>query len=123
MIERIDITPHGMQTEEGIARVNHACEAFEGATALVANAAASFFDSQRCILLEITRGATISSEERAQLRCELRELEEAISLRNQKQEEFLRAVAGHPPVPPELAASLPSLLAGEGAAHDGAAER
>jgi hypothetical protein len=97
MTETIDITPQGMLTEEGVKRVNDSLKSFEQATAEVANAATQFFDDHCSTLLELARGTAVGSDDRTEMRESLRQLTALIEARRQKQEAFLRAVAGAPP--------------------------
>jgi hypothetical protein len=96
MTDTIDLTPRGLTTPEGAQRVNAATEAFEHATANVANAATSFFDEHRATLLEASRGVLLAEEDRLALRDALHQMDAVIGARKRKTEEFLRAVAGVP---------------------------
>ena len=97
----VDITPVGLQNQDGIRRVNAATEAFENATALVANTTSEFLDENRITLLEVARGSSISDSDRKALRESLHQLDAAVGARRRKQEILLRAVAGAPPAPDE----------------------
>jgi hypothetical protein len=92
----IDITPVGCQTPEGVARVNAAKEAFENATAEVANAATQLLVDWRPTLLDGLNNPLITQEGRDALFEDLHQLDALIDTRRRKQEEFLRAVAGAP---------------------------
>jgi hypothetical protein len=94
MTETIDITPRGLQTPDGIRRVNAAREAVENANAVLANAATTFFHDHRVTLLEIARGSSIAEDDRMALRDDLHMLDAAIGMRTRTQEALLYAVAG-----------------------------
>jgi hypothetical protein len=98
-IEEIDLTPQGLQTPEGVERVNAHVKLFEEATAALANAAADFLNEHRIILLEVARGTAITETERASLRTSLVALQAVLDVRRNVQEGLLRAVAGRPPIP------------------------
>jgi hypothetical protein len=94
MTETFDLTPQGMQTPEGKQRVNAKLRLHEAATVALANAATQFFEEHRLALVQ-------AAFENKSLRESLVELNVAIGVRASTQEEFLRAVAGHPAAPNE----------------------
>jgi hypothetical protein len=96
MAETIDLTPQGMQSGEGVKRVNDCLKSFDQATIEVGNAASQFFSEQQATLLEVSRGEAISLRDRTVLRESLRQLTDLIEVRRQKHEALLRAVAGAP---------------------------
>lgn len=93
----IDVTPRGLLTPEGAARVNKAADELQSATVMVANTAAEFIGEQRATLLEVARGARITDSECGALREALHQMDALISARQRKQDAFLAAVAGAPP--------------------------
>lgn len=97
----IDITPVGLQTQDGIRRVNAAQREFENATVIVADTASEFLSENRITLLEIARGSSIADCDRTALREALHQLDAVVSARAHKQEILLRAVAGAPLAPDE----------------------
>jgi hypothetical protein len=99
MAETIDLTPRGLETPEGVKRVNTQLDAMNNATSMVANAATEFFENHRVTLLEAARGATISADDCAALRDSLQRLEALIEARRREQDRLLRAVAGQPELP------------------------
>lgn len=80
----INLTPKGMETPEGCARVAEAQNAWERSTAEFANMASQFIDDLR------EHGAKIPPA----LCDDLRDLRTAQEERRQKQDEFLRALCG-----------------------------
>ena len=83
----IDLTPRGLQTPEGTARVNKAASEFEDATAQVANLATQFLELIQPELAHLEPDA----------RETYTELRAAMTTRAARQEEFLRSIAGAPP--------------------------
>lgn len=81
----IDLTPVGCQSPEGNARVAKATRDFQGATAQVANAAETMY-------YEMLAGGEFE---------DWTELSAAIQTRKEKQDAFLKAVAGRPEPPKE----------------------
>jgi hypothetical protein len=88
-IKTIKLTPVGLSTPEGSARVAAALKAFEESHATVANAATQFIERYQ---YEIKHA--LNSEDGAG--DELAELLEMIAARSVAQDDFLRAVAGAP---------------------------
>ena len=87
-VRTIDITPRGLTTPEGVERVRKATEEFESSVAEVANAATNFFNQYEADLLhcmEMYEG----------VKDDVTEIRALIDARSEKQEAFLRAVAGH----------------------------
>ena len=83
----IDITPRGLTTPEGIARVNNATREFESSAAELANAAIQFFNQYEEHILhcmEMYEG----------VKDDVTEIRALIDARLEKQEAFLRALAG-----------------------------
>jgi hypothetical protein len=89
--QTIDLTPRGLTTPEGAKRVNTAVQELEAATVAFANEASEFFNEHRTTLLEIA-----DDENYAALREAIHQMDALISARQRKQDDFLRAVAGHP---------------------------
>lgn len=88
MKKTIDITPAGLRTQDGIERTNKAVSEFNDSTAQVANLATELFD----MLIQ----SDLFTPVRHQYREEIAEMKSAIELRRDRQEEFLRAIAGAP---------------------------
>jgi hypothetical protein len=84
---KMDITPVGMRTNEGIDRVNKAQDAWESQQAEVANYT-NFFLKNHADLIMV---------ECPSLREEIEELREKCRVMLDLQEEFLQAVGGRPP--------------------------
>jgi hypothetical protein len=94
--ETITLTPRGMETQEGVERVNRAMEAQSNAIANVANLATEFIRQHGwCIDQAIDRLPNDDGDAET-IREDLKELLHAIRERSKAQEEFLRAVAGAP---------------------------
>lgn len=85
-MEPIEIKPAGLTTPDGVARVNRAVEAQARA---VADAADALRD-----LLQALEGVEFRDPA---IRLAKREAARVHSLRRASDEEFLRALAGHPP--------------------------
>jgi hypothetical protein len=86
-VKSIDITPAGLQTQEGIARVNEATREFEDSAAALANAAMEFFDTLEDDILhcmEMYEGVAD----------DVHEMRTLIVARRRKQDAFLRALTG-----------------------------
>lgn len=98
MTEAIDLTPRGLLTPEGAERVNTAVQELENANAAVANKAAELLAEYHHLLLDAANGVLIAQNDRTGFREALNELNALDRARKQKQEEFLRAVAGVQPV-------------------------
>jgi hypothetical protein len=81
-LQTIDLTPRGLLTSEGARRVSESMALLNEATAAVANLACRFVSLESLVSNELSE--------------ELGELREAVELRNDRQESFLRAVAGVP---------------------------
>jgi len=81
-VEGIILTPVGCSTPEGARRVNDTMQLFNDSTAQVANLADRFVSLEPLVSNELSD--------------ELSELRAAVELRNERQEAFLRAVAGVP---------------------------
>lgn len=90
-VETIDLTPAGMQTPEGIQRVNATQNEYDEATRSLAAAAASFIAEHQIALIEM-----ISEEKNDDLRENWKQLRTLLTAYRDKQDAFLRAVAGAP---------------------------
>jgi hypothetical protein len=77
----VDVTPVGMQTQEGVNRVQEALNHWHNTQATLANGASLIVRNRR----DLTYG---------ELLCELADLDDAVFAMAQAQEAFLRAVAG-----------------------------
>ncbi len=87
--ETVDIIPESLKSPEGAARVNAAVQDFEESTADVANLAAAFLDQWGiAISLAMRRESPEFAED-------LNELQAAVRTRYERQETFLRALAGN----------------------------
>jgi len=84
-MESIDLTPEGLTTPEGIARVNRATEAQQNAIARAANALDSLLDMLSCVEFYGSEHET------------LQEAREARALRRAADEELIRSLCGRPP--------------------------
>src|SRR5271156_5533117 len=91
MTETFDLTPQGLLTAEGAKRVSAAAQELESATVLLANGAAEFFNEHRMTLL-----GTASDD--PALREAIHQMHALMGARARKQNAFLAAVAGQPPV-------------------------
>lgn len=80
----IDTTPAGLKTPEGVRRVTKANEELEASTSAVANKASEFIDDLSDFV-EVPR----------ELLEDYRELKAMIEDRRNKQDAFLKALAGH----------------------------
>jgi hypothetical protein len=87
----IDITPRGYSVEGGAERIAAATEAFNEQTAVVANAATSFFDTHGSEI-----GWHLKDTNDKDAAEDFEEVMAAIKQRREAQEELLRAVAGVP---------------------------
>jgi hypothetical protein len=91
MTETIDLTPRGLLTPEGAARVSAAAQELEAATVVFANEASEFFNEHRMTLLEM-------ATDNPALREDIHQMHALMGARARKQNAFLAAVAGQPPV-------------------------
>lgn len=92
----IDITPQGMKTPEGIARVNAATRAFEDSAAELANRTMYFLNEHSVLLQSLTRARGFMDEQFSQFDEDLAELKRLAAHREKMQEAFLRSLAGEP---------------------------
>lgn len=93
-VHMIDITPLGLKTLEGRKRVTDATEKWNAAAHEVANLLTQLLEDHSATISE---AAKVSKPVDDDLLAGLRDLREAISIRNEYQEAFLRSVAGAPP--------------------------
>jgi hypothetical protein len=86
-VRTVDITPRGLTTPEGVERVGKATQEFESSVAELANAAVHFFNQYEAELLHCMEMYEGVKDDIAEIRV-------LIDARLEKQEAFLRAVAG-----------------------------
>ena len=96
MTETIDITPPGLQTPEGIARVNEAVKAQEQAIVHVANVATFFINNYAWVIEGAAKRCAnpLENGDAEEMLKDLDEVREAIKQRNAAGDEFLLALAG-----------------------------